>query len=220
MKYIQKQLSPHEFIAWTHAKALDAEGQPMNWGYADMPADLRDIVKESLIQEQGGLCCYTGRAITFRNSHIEHLKPQASCVNHEDTNYTNLLAAYPAPTAPQCAYGAHAKADWYDEYLFVHPLRSDCEHRFRYKSNGKIAPAKPDDAGAKETIAHLYLDCDELNGLREAAIQEALFADKSLSQGQVERLMAAMDERDSNGCFRKFCFVIKQACKKYLKRRD
>lgn len=220
MKYIQKQSPPHELIAWTHAKAVDTEGHPMDWGYDDMPADLRDIVKARLIQEQGGLCCYTGRAITMRTSHIEHLKPQASCVNHEDTAYANLLAAYPSPNAPQCAYGAHAKADWYDKQLFVHPLRDDCEVRFRYKRNGKISPAHLEDSGVVATIAHLCLDHPLLEEMRAEAIQEALFDGKPLNRNQVERLMAAMDERDRNGCFRKFCFVIKQACAQYLKRFD
>lgn len=220
MKHIQKQPPPHELIAWTHAKALDAEKHPMNWGYDDMPADLRDIVKASLIQEQGGLCCYTGQAITMRNSHIEHLKPQALCVNHEDTHYPNLLAAYPSPNAPQCAYGAHAKADWYAKYLFVHPLRDDCEVRFRYKRNGKISPTNPDDSGAIATIDHLRLDHPLLKEMREDAIDEELFAGKPLNKSQIERLMAAMNERGSNGRFRQFCFVIKQACAQYLKRFD
>ncbi|MBN1488049.1 MAG: TIGR02646 family protein [Anaerolineae bacterium] len=220
MKYIQKQQPPHELIAWTHAKALDAEKQPMDWGYDDIPSEVRDIVKEHLIQEQGGICCYTGRAITSKSSHIEHLKPQELCVNHEDTEYGNLLAAYPAPNMPGCAYGAHAKANWYDTHLFVHPLRRNCENRFRYKSHGKISPTNPDDQGAIETIAHLRLDHPLLERMRDDAVQGALFDGRPLSKGQVERLMAAMDERDGNGHFRKFCFVIKQACEKYLKRFD
>lgn len=218
MKYIQKQQQPAALIAWTHAKALDAEGRPMDWSYDDVPEELRDAIKEGLIWEQGGLCCYIGRVITTRSSHIEHLKPQELCVNHEDTDYANLLAAYPAPNTPRCAYGAHAKDNWYDEHLFVHPLRIDCESRFRYNDNGKIKSANDNDRAAIETISHLRLDHKEITEMRKAAIGEALFSGPQLTKGQVQRLIAAMDERNANGSFRKFCFVIKQCCMRYLRR--
>lgn len=219
MKYIKKQQPPHELIAWTKAESLDLDGQPMDWSYADMESPVRQAVKVSLLQEQGGLCCYTGRRITFQSSHIEHLKPQSLCEGHEDTDYANLLAAFPAPNTSQCKYGAHARGNWFDERLFVHPLRRDCELRFRYTKNGKVAPANPEDAGAKETIHQLRLNKKELRTMREQAIHELLFVPR-LSKSQVQRLMTAMDERDSNGFFTHFCFVIKQVCEKYLKRLD
>jgi hypothetical protein len=99
----------------------------------------------------------------------------------------------------------------------VHPHRRDCEQRFRYRDNGSIRVATETDTGAAETIKHLRLDHRELEQMREQIIHEALFVER-LSEAQVRRLMAAMDERDGNGNFRPFCFVIKQACEKYLKR--
>jgi uncharacterized protein (TIGR02646 family) len=183
-----------------------------------VPSNLRQEIKLSLIQEQGYLCCYTGRRIDPQNAHIEHLKPQEICVDHEDTAYSNLLAAYPSDHVDhECAYGAHHKKNWYHSILFVHPLRPDCERRFRYRDNGSIGPVNPDDAGAKETICHLNLNDKELQNLRRTAIDAALYED-NLSKGQVSRLMAAMDLLDSNGQYREFCFVIKQACERYLKR--
>ena len=220
MKYITKQAPPHELISWTHAPTINKENKQVTWGYDDMPSPVRQVVKAKLIEEQGGICSYTGRRITADTSHIEHLKPQARCLAHEDTDYRNLLAAYPAWNAPQqCSYGAHAKKSWFDEQLFVHPLREDCERRFQYKLNGKIAPSADTDQGAKETIRHLCLDHRELASMREAAITAALF-EKQLTKLQAERLMVAIEERDSNGLFRPFCFAIKQACIKYLKRFD
>ncbi len=220
MKYIAKRRQPHELIAWTRARSADAEDQPINWNYDDMPSNVRQAVKANLIREQGGICCYTGRAITAETSHIEHLKPQALCVEHEDTDYANLLAAYPSAGArKKCEYGAHAKENWYDQHLFVHPLRRDCETRLRYKANGKIAPASPADTGADETIRHLCLDHPELQRMRAQAIHAAVFEER-LTKAQAQRLMAAMDSRDGNGRFRQFCFAIKQVCEKYLKQFD
>ncbi|NCC32396.1 retron system putative HNH endonuclease [Candidatus Chloroploca sp. Khr17] len=219
MKYIEKQAQPQALIAWVRAKATDVDGAERTWGYADMPADVRSEVKRSLVREQGGLCCYTGRRISLQGCHIEHLKPQSACTEHEDTEYDNLLAAHPSsdPGTPHCAYGAHARTNWYDQHQFVHPRRRDCEQRIRYRDNGRVTPHSQDDEGAAETIRRLRLDHSEIQQMRKQAIDEALFA-KQLSEAQVRRLMTAMDERDSNGNFRPFCFVIKQACEKYLKR--
>lgn len=221
MKFIQKQRQPQELIAWLRAPIQpDDGGAPTAWSYDDMPAPVRSAVLASLVREQGGLCCYTGRRIDVQSAHIEHLKPQALCVNHEDTEYVNLLAAFPAPNVPvQCKYGAHAKKDWYDELRFVHPLRQECERRFRFRTNGKITPADNTDAAATETIRQLALDHSELVGLRKTAIDEALF-DVKLSRAQIIRLRDAMNERDGNGLFRPFCFAVRQACEKLLKRSD
>jgi uncharacterized protein (TIGR02646 family) len=115
MKYISKQQQPRELIAWVRAKAQYEEAKHIHWTYDDMPSDVRQAVKTHLVQEQGGLCCYTGRRIKPETSHIEHMKPQVVCVGHEDTDYENLLAAHPAANAQsRCPYGAHEKDDWYD----------------------------------------------------------------------------------------------------------
>lgn len=219
MKYIEKGAQPQELIAWVRAKATDNDGEERQWGYGDMPSDVRTATKARLLAEQGGLCCYTGRKITLQGSHIEHLKPQSLCNDHEDTDYQNMLAAHPSsdPGTPHCPYGAHARTNWHDHHLFVHPLRRDCERRFRYRDNGRVTAAQETDEGAIETINRLRLDHPELVQMRNRVIHEALFAEK-LSEAKIRRLMAAMDERDGNGNLRAFCFVIKQACEKYLKR--
>ena len=219
MKYITKRPQPQALIAWTRARTVEDKAQATTWSYDDMPANVREAVKTKLVAEQGGLCCYTGRRIDLQTSHIEHLKPQASCINHEDTDYNNLIAAYPssAPNTPGCRYGAHKKANWYEEELFVHPRRMDCEARFRYRDTGKIMPTSPNDAAATRTIQKLGLDDIELELMRKAAIDAAIYA-KRLTKPQALRLLAEMDRRTSQDHFHEFCFVIKQACEKYLKR--
>jgi len=215
MKLISKRQPPRSLIAWTHADKGEIK---THWGYRDMPSEVRREVKLRLIQEQGYLCCYTGRRIDPQNAHIEHLKPQEICAGHEDTDYRNLLAAYPSDRVEhECAYGAHHKKNWYDEVLFIHPLRPDCESRFRYRDNGTATPVNSNDNGAQETIFHLNLDDKELQNSRKTVIHAALY-EENLSKGQVSRLMAAMDQLNISGQYREFCFVIKQACERYLKR--
>lgn len=217
MKHISKQQQPRELIAWVRTKAHGEKAKYIHWTYDDMPSDVRRAVKARLVQEQGGLCCYTGRSIKPETSHIEHMKPQARCVNHEDTDYNNLLAAHPASDAQRrCPYGAHEKADWYDQHQFVHPLRQDCEQRFRYRDSGRVVAMSEADLGAVETIQRLQLDHVELQRMRKSAIDELEI--EKLGKEQARRLMDAMDERDAEGNYRPFCFVIKQACERYLKR--
>ena len=218
MKYIQKQPQPQLLIAWIHGKSTDDDGNEQQWNYKNMPADVRAATKKSLLREQGGLCCYTGQRITADTSHIEHIKPQSECIGHEDTDYDNLVVAYPSSESgtPECAYGARKKDKWYKEELFVHPRRKDCEARFRYRTTGKVIPANNADSAVAITIEKLRLDHPELEQMRKAAIV-ALDLEE-LSEAKARRLMAAMNERDKDGNFRPFCFVIKQACEKYLKR--
>lgn len=223
MKYIQKQPQPPKLIKWTHSPKTDQDGRPMQWGYEDMNAEVRQIIKESLLQEQGRLCCYSGRRINSDASHIEHLKPQHLCVNHEDTDYANLLAAYPAANGGfRARYGAHAKDNWYDEHLFVHPLRPDCEHRFRFKSNGKVEATNLHDQGAVETIRRLNLTDRELTKMRESAIDTVMnsIGQSNAKKSKAEKLMTAMSGRNQNGDYYEFCFAIKQVLEKYLKRFD
>lgn len=218
MKRIKKNKPPKELIAWSHTKAVNTEGEKMNWGYDDMPAGLRQEVKLCLIKEQGALCCYTGRRISNESSHIEHLKPQEKCVNHEDTKYSNMLAAFPSANfSRKLTYGAHKKANWYDPILFIHPLRDDCERRFSYRDNGSIKAARSNDQAALETIKRLNLDDKELNTLRETAIYTTLYEDE-LSKGEVQKLYRAMDSLNAKGQLPEYCFAIKQACERYLKR--
>jgi hypothetical protein len=140
------------------------------------------------------------------------LKPQALCINHEDTEYTNLLAAYPKDA---CSYGARCKGHWYNPDLFVHPFRHDCEIRLRYRDSGEVVPAQAGDKAAEETIKRLNLNDKELVRKRKQAITGWLDAD--LKKGQVIKIIAQMDSK-SNGLYHEFCFVIKQAGNRYLKR--
>lgn len=191
----------------------------INCSFGDMPTAIKDEVKEHLLAEQGRLCCYTGKHVEIESSHIEHLRPQALSRlegNHEDVSYSNMLAAYPKEDSPPCPYGAKRKGDWYSED-FVHPLLPDCEQRFIFNLGGEIAPRDSNDVGAAETIRRLRLDHEYLSDDRKAAIEELLFTVK-VSEAQVRRLQEQIMQRDSQGRFRAFCFVLEQACAEYIRR--
>ena len=226
MKRIIKNSPPASLKKW-----LDGQ-KGINCSYQnDLPTEIKEEIKESLLNEQGYLCCYTGKKIDKSESHIEHLKPQKiSRQNNDqdDVNYQNMLAAFPRDFTEkdrgtgkrfvtECPYGAQKRASWYDEQLFVTPLQPDCEQRFKFDLKGNIFPTNPKDEAAEKTIEELGLKHEYLVADRETAIFEFLFTEE-LSKKQVENLHEKIMERNNRGQFRAFCLVLKQACELYLKK--
>jgi len=211
MKHIVKGNTPQELRHWFDHQLIE-DGRRINCGYSHMPGDVKRAIKQRLLAEQGGLCCYTGLKVDEDGSHIEHFKPQSLCENHEDVDYVNLLAAYPGDNTLKCPYGAHAKADWYSAELLVSPLRRDCERRFRFDLLGQITPEDENDQAAVETIKRLCLDHDSLTEMRKQAIDGTLFRrDHPLSVAHLQRLANSYCERNHRQQFPEFCFVIVQA---------
>lgn len=53
---------------------------------------IKNVVKESLIEEQLGLCCYCGISVDAENVHIEHFMPQIDYPARQ-LDYHNLHAS-------------------------------------------------------------------------------------------------------------------------------
>ena len=209
MKHIIKSSSP-ELHRWFNAQPI-VDGHRINVSYDDMP---KEAVKQSLLDEQGGLCCYTGIRIDEDNSHIEHLKPQSQCVDHEDVDYANLLAAYPSN---ECPFGARAKGEWYDAQLLISPLDKRCESCFRFDLSGGIKPANENDPAVIETIRRLCLDHGSLTEMREKAIKNALFPrNHRRSEAQLHKITQSYCARNTRRQFPHFCFVIQQTAQELL----
>lgn len=210
MKYINKGGEPLELHQWHDSQPV-VDGKRINCKYRHMPTDVKKIVKEKLLNEQGYLCCYTGRVIDEASSHIEHIRPQTLCIgefDEEDIAYANLLAAFPGGSL-RAPYGAHAKDGWYDSTNFVSPLQPNCETKFRFTQFGQISAVNTGDNAATETIQHLDLNHAELTDLRRQAIQRTLI-DLKPSVKQLERIQRHYCERLANDRFNSFCFVIQQ----------
>jgi uncharacterized protein (TIGR02646 family) len=218
MKRIIKSNCPKELTQWFNAQPSNDSGK-LNCRYTNLPSDIRTTVKQHLLTEQGHICCYTGIRISEGRSHIEHLKPQSRYSdNNEDVDYTNLIAAHPGTTAPQCPYGAHPKADWYDEAQFVSPLSANCETAFQFNLNGEIIAHSAHQPAAQATIDRLNLTHSSLTEMRQQAIQTLLF-ESELSLTQAKTLLEKIYDRNTKGQFRPFCFVLKQACEEYIRRK-
>jgi uncharacterized protein (TIGR02646 family) len=220
VKYIRKDAEPHELRVWINGQ-IKAK---LQYNYEIMPSSEKRLVKESLLHEQGYICCYTGIRISTEKSHIEHLKPRSESKklgDHDDVSYQNMLAAFPGAfideemTKPtNCPFGAQARKD---RPLMVSPLHPNCESRFIFTVTGRVRPANPSDVSAEQTIEQLGLNHDDLIELRRGAINA--LRDSKISMGQVERIAQLCVVKNSRGEFREFCFVIKQLAPKILKQK-
>ena len=185
-----------------------------NFGYSLLSGKAaHEVTKDSLIEEQGWLCAYTGQSIRRETAHIEHLKPQAHCSPAESVDYRNMVACLPSPNAKSPGYGAIEKGDWPapgQAHLFVSPLSPGCEQRFRFDSQGRIRSANNEDAAANETIRRLRLDHASLIQNRAADLE---FID-SLGHKQARSRLAQLESEA--GHLTQFCFALKQVLAKRI----
>jgi uncharacterized protein (TIGR02646 family) len=232
VRRIKKRSEPSELGEWRASAQTDANETGINFGYDALRQNTATVtaVTVALIAEQGALCAYTGRRIASDQTHIEHLMPQVHCSRGEDVDYTNLVACWPAPNhASEPAYGARRKGSWpapNQRALFVSPLSSGCEERFRFNLKGEISAATTTDTAAQETINKLNLGDPELERLRKSSIDGALSPRRpqKLSIAETRKLLREIDRATSdlndgsNVSLRPYCFVIRQAMEKHLKR--
>lgn len=217
MRWIQKNNEPTQLQEWR-----SRYGSDINFDYQLMRQDhnVTNVVKESLLQEQGWLCAYTGRRIESNSCHIEHVKAQAHCERGEDVQYTNLVACYPAPNTVEAPYGAHQKKDWpspSERSFFVSPLDQGCEARFTFSLKGNINPTNSTDTATEQTIKRLKLCHRDLVALRKSAIQELLGQSNNLPIDKARRRLNGL-ERQTSGRLEPFCFVLVQVLRKHISR--
>lgn len=230
MRYIQKRPEPASFTEWK-TKANEV-WQP---AWNNFQAPQKDDVHQSLLEEQGHICCYCGKGITREIkrvgvdpkgikrtiSHIEHLKPRTHFPS-QALVYENLLASCMGereidPPHPYENCG-NLKGDWYDTTLMVSPLDPDCASYFRYTGAGEILhtedPGKKD--AAKTTIDKLGLHISKLQGMRRGAIDGALTGIEQLTDQDIQQLIDVYSSPDSDGQLIPFCAAIIYILSSYL----
>ena len=94
-----------------------------------------------------------------------------------------------------------------DEQLNYTPLQADCSMHFSYDITGHIIPTDP---GSETDIRTLNLDCPALVDRRKMAMN-ILFDESGtmLSDEELRLLSDSIMQRQGDGTFREFCFVIK-----------
>jgi len=201
MKHIVKDQDAPEFDEWK-ASAND-DWQPT---YEDLSGTTKKEVKDSLVKEQGYICCYCERRLTDDDSHIEHFKPQ-SAEDVDPLDYANMLCSCQNRLEQrEPRHCGNLKGDWFDNRLLVSPLDLDCEGHFAYTADGKIQPATKSDDAARMTIVKLGLNINKLCALRKKAIEP--FLDENLSEQEFSRFVSGYLRKNTGEMFGEFWTTI------------
>lgn len=172
MKHVTKGQPAPEFEAW---KVSDDP----NWapGYVDLQNPQKRKLHESLLNEQGWVCCYCGRQIDLHDSHIEHFRPQERYADLA-LNFENMHASCIRETQPGMPlHCGHAKGADFDEALQISPLDAHSESRFTYTWDGDIIPSDVTDTQAAYMVELLKLDIAFLRDRRLEVIGRIFDAD-------------------------------------------
>ncbi len=205
MKHVTKGQPAPEFEAW---KVSDDP----NWapGYGDLQNPQKRELHESLLREQGWVCCYCGRLIDLQDSHIEHFRPQERYADLA-LSFENLHASCIRETQPGMPlHCGHAKGAAFDEALQISPLDAYCESRFTYTLDGGIIPSDAADVNAAYMVERLKLYIPFLCNRRGAEISSVFDIEflETVTMQELEKLRDTYRARSADGKVQSFGHVL------------
>ena len=129
MIYIEKHSPPKEFVEFLQ-KYKDIH-------YNDVPSDIKQILRESLLKEQGYLCAYCMSRIIDNplSTKIEHYVPQNS---ENELDYKNLLAVCEGKTFGNEKKHQHCDTQKGNKMLQIDPQNKYHISQISYKPDGTI----------------------------------------------------------------------------------
>lgn len=195
MRYILKNNEPQAFSDWK-ASAND-EWQPT---YKNLPGDIKKVVYESLLNEQGHICCYCERELTENDYHIEHLNPQF-LKEGDDLNYGNFICSCLNRTKKGTPL--HCGQLKGKNIISINPLQEDCQSKFTYTAAGEI---NGEDHDANDTIEILGLNIKKLISMRKDAISP--FLSGELDDDELKEFVLGYITCTPNGKRNAFCSMI------------
>jgi uncharacterized protein (TIGR02646 family) len=215
MKRIYKNDEPQEILQWK-SKFKNKNGRVPRYSDLNEVENLphKIFLKNSLISEQGHICCYCCKPIDTKNSHIEHIRPkERNEYRAISLEYENLLASCQGYHDREENCG-HSKDNAFNEELFVSPLEENCESLFEFSDRGKIKAADGNERAAY-TIELLNLDTEQLNAARIEAMWVSGAMDE-LTEDECRRLLDKFQSVDERGRYAGFSDAIVYQLKKQL----
>jgi uncharacterized protein (TIGR02646 family) len=192
---IKRPREPKELVSYREAKK--------GISYDDFTE--KDALREPLVEDQGGLCCYCMCRIEPDEKHmkIEHYRSQA---RHPDLQlkWSNLLAA--------CRGGERKPPQFQtcdtrrrDDDLTIDPQEDRDVHKLKYLPDGRIAYGGPDEARGRtiqeDLDRRLNLNCRVLKENRKAALEDVKndlvreLGSGSWSPSKIERKLGVLREQ-------------------------
>lgn len=208
MKKINKQASPEWFELWKAQFRSANHREPVYKD--DLPDDKRRLLRKTLVEEQGYICCYCMERIGVDSSHLEHFWPKEKFTSL-DMDFENMLASCEGNTDGGDHCG-HRKNNWYSERMVI-PVKDEIEKMFYYTADGEIHPSGKNEAAAaaKEMIQNLGLDSYHLERNRRNAIAESeVYDDVDYTQDAILDIIDYYKYMD-NGKYVPYCRAIEDA---------
>lgn len=215
MKTIYKNDEPQEILQWKR-KFKNKNGRVPRYSDLNEVENLPHKIhlKNSLLLEQGHICCYCCKPIGTENSHIEHIRPKERDEYRAiSLEYENLLASCQGYHDREENCG-HSKDNTFNEELFVSPLEENCESLFEFTDRGKIKAVDGNERAAY-TIEILNLDTEQLNAARTEAMWVSGAMDE-LTEDECQKLLAKFENVDERGRYAGFSDAIVYQLKKQL----
>ena len=201
MKHIVKDQNTPDFDEFK--ASANGDWQPTYEGLRD---STKKEVKDSLMKEQGHICCYCERELSDNDSHIEHFKPRSG-EDVDPLDYANMLCSCQNQLKQgEPRHCGHLKGDWFDDQLIVSPLDPDCEEHFAYTEDGEIQPATKSDDAARMMIKKMGLNIPKLIAFRKKAIEA--FSDEDLSEQERSQFVSGYLIKNTDGMFGEFWTTI------------
>lgn len=221
MKRIIKKTLPDWFETWKNDFQRDNGRKP---NYKDDFAtndsngiSRRKRLREELIREQGGICCYCMKRIDLSSSHIEHFLPKSKREDI-DLDYSNLFASCNG-MGIVCDedYCGHKKDQWFIPNM-ISPSNIIIETLFKFSPDGEIHTIQrsPLSNIAKEMKDNLGLDSYHLNRNRRQAIEASEYLDEiEYTSEEIQTFIDYYANMD-NGKYMPYCKAIIDCLKTLL----
>ena len=200
MKKIVKQSEPISLIEHRSQPYADYDNYPD-----------KDKLRESLLEEQGYICCYCMSRITMRQMKIEHWKPQSkyTCLQ---LDYKNLLGACKGNEGAR-PQKQHCDTKKGQIEITINPIEENqnCEGLIIYSSTGEIY--SPNESINYDLDKTLNLNLDALVTKRKNELDLILehlkkkFPDRIWDQTHLQELIEQLSAKNEDGFYSEYCQV-------------
>jgi len=179
----------------------------------------KDDLRQTLLTEQGYICCYCMQRINMDKMKIEHWHPQSKYPD-EQLNYKNMLGACMGNEG-QPEHLQHCDTRKGDENITINPINENCESFIKFSSFGEIS--SDNEHISKDLNETLNLNEETIVKNRRSVLDEALknFQKKRAGQWTREILEREISRwsSSSHGAYKPYCQIVIYYFQKKLSRR-
>ncbi|MGG6270297.1 retron system putative HNH endonuclease [Leptolyngbya sp. AN03gr2] len=224
MRYVKKNREPSSLTQYR--KTADPKSETIFDDYPD-----KETLRQSLLKEQGYLCCYCLRRVTGQlnyltgkpNTRIEHWAPQSLYNGKRDgqpdlrLNYRNLLAA--------CSGNENSESKDYhcdvlkgNQEITLDPTQKNCETKVYYSSSGEIRSSDAQiqqEFGTVDSRGILNLNSQTFRENRSAALMATIEKLRqqaptgTWSKALIEKAIQKVSQRDrDNAHLEYFPYIV------------